>query len=112
MLHRDLYNFSHAKFFAEVETAHFGVFRQFAWMSGAEDFSFRHYIRAIGYAKCFADVVIGNQNTDTTISQVEYYILNIIYRFWIDARKRFIEQDILRLGCKSSGYLGATPFAA
>ena len=65
-------------------------------MSGAEDLALRHYIRAVSYAKCFAYVVIGDQNTNATISQVEYYILDIIYCFWIDSRERLVEQGHAR----------------
>src|SRR6185369_17051464 len=103
-LHRDLKNLSHAKLFAEVKPAYFCVFGKFAWVSGAKDLALRHYIRAVRYAKCFAYVVIGNEYSNAAISQVEYYILNIIYCFWIDARKRLVEQNVLRLGCQSSCY--------
>ena len=61
-------------------------------MAGAKDLALRHYIRAVRYAKCFTHVVIGNEYPNTTISQVEYYILNIIYCFWIDSREGLVEQ--------------------
>ena len=71
-------------------------------LARTKDFALRHYVRTVGYAKRLAHVVIGNQDTDATIPQVEYYILNVIYCFWIDARERLVEQDVLRFGCKSS----------
>jgi hypothetical protein len=78
---------------------------------GAKDFAFRHYIRAVRYAKCFADVVIGDEYSNTTISQVEYYILNIIHCFWIDAREWLVEKNELRLAGQSSCYFSAPAFA-
>ena len=111
-LHRDLYRLSHTKFFAEVEPADFGVFGQFAWVSGAEDSALRHYIRTVSDAKRLAHVVIGDQDTNTTISQVEYYVLNVINRLWIDSGEWLIEQDVLRFGCKSSGYFSAAPLTS
>src|SRR6185369_6138357 len=110
-LHRDLKNRSHAKLFAQVKPAHFCVFGKLAWVSGAEDFALRHYICAVRYAKSFAHVVIGNEYPDTTISQVEYYILNIIHCFRIDTRERLVQQDVLRLGSQSSCYFSAPAFA-
>src|SRR5262245_23932276 len=81
-------------------------------MSGAEDLALRHYIRAVRYAKCFANVVVRNEYSNTTISKVEYYILNIIYSFRIDPRERFVEQNILRFSCQSSCNFSTPSFAA
>src|ERR1044071_5764300 len=82
------------------------------WLTRTKDLPFRHDVSTVRDAERLPHIVIGNQDTDTTISQVEYYILNIIYCFWIDARKGLVEQDVLRFGSKGSGYFRAPPLAA
>src|ERR1051325_6777257 len=111
-LHRDLNNSSHTKLFAEVKATHFRIFREVPRLARTKNLPFRHDVSAVGDAQSLAHVVVGDQDTDTTISQVEYYILNIIDRFWIDTRKRLVEQDVVGLGCERSGYFGAPPLAA
>src|SRR6185503_5176716 len=96
--------------FAQVQSANFGVFSQLAWLPGTKNLAFGHYIRAVCYAKSFAYVVIGDENSDTTISEIEYYILNIVYSFWIDDGEGFVEQDVLRLSCQGSCDFRAAAF--
>src|SRR6185503_8122428 len=102
---------SHTKLFAEVQAANFGIICQVAWLARTKNLALGHYVRAVRYAKSFAHVVVGDENPDTTISEIEYYILNIVYCFWIYAGERFIEQDILRLSCEGSCDFGAPPLA-
>ena len=81
-------------------------------MSGAKNLALRHYIRTVSYAKCFAYVVVRHEYSNTTIPQVEYYILNIVYCFWIDTRERLVEQNVLWFRSQSSCYFSAPAFAA
>src|SRR4026208_2053834 len=82
---------SHTKFFAEIESPNFCVFCQVSWGASAKNFSFSHNVGAICHAQRLADVVIGNQKADTTIAQVEYYTLNVVNGFRVNARERLIQ---------------------
>src|ERR1051326_2128043 len=111
-MHRDLNKFLHTKLFAEIKASHFRIFGEVPRLARTKNLPFRHDVNAVSDAQSLAYVVVCDQDTDTTISQVEYYILNVIYCFWIDTRKRLVEQDVMGFGCKCSGYFSAPPLAA
>ena len=54
-----------------------------------------HDIGAIRNAQRLADVVVGDQDTDTAIFQVKNDLLNIGDRNRIDARKRLVKEQEL-----------------
>src|SRR6185503_15558547 len=81
-------------------------------LARTENFSLGHYVCTVGDAKRFAHIVVRDENSNSTIAQVDDYILNIIDCFRIDAREGLVQQNVLRLGCKSSRYLGPATLAA
>src|SRR4029079_6304936 len=82
------------------------------WLTRTKDLPFRHDVSTVRDAERLAHVVIGNQDTHTTIPTVENYILNIINCFWIDTGEGLVKQDVLRFGSKGPGYFSAPPLAA
>src|SRR5688500_9423639 len=103
---------SHAEFFAQIESPNFCVFCQLSWGARAKNFTLSHDVRSIGYAESFAHIVIGNQETDSAVAQIEYDILDIVNGFRVDAGERFVQKYILRFGCERPCYLSSSPFAA
>src|SRR6185369_14613328 len=51
---------SHTKLFAEVQAANFGIICQVAWLARTKNLALGHYVRAVGNAKSFAHVVVGD----------------------------------------------------
>src|SRR6266852_1305258 len=82
------------------------------WGARPEDPSVGHDISAIGHAQRFAHVMIGNQDADSATAQIEDHTLNVVYRFWIDTRERFVQQNKLRLSRQGASDFRATPLTA
>src|SRR6188474_3633388 len=101
---------SHSEFFAQVQFSDLGIFGQLSGQSRPEDFAFSHDVGPVCYTEGFSDVMIGDQKPDTSITQIEYYILNVVDGFRIDTGKRLIQQYILRFGCECSRNLGSSSF--
>ena len=82
---------------AEVHAPDFGI--------GAEPFgaAFPEYfptfqdVCVIGYAKSFADVMIGNQHANPRFSQISDNFLEVLDREGIDPGKRFVKKNERRL---------------
>ena len=104
--------FSQAEPFAQVKPAHVCVGDEIGRPAAAEDFSVRHYIRTVGNSQRFADVMVGYQDTDALVFEVEYYLSDIVDSEGVDTSERLIEENVLRLGRQASGDLDAPPFAA
>src|SRR6476659_3343971 len=92
-LHEDLNTLLHAKFFAQIEPADFGIVCQILRLARSKNSSFRHDVGPVRDPESFSNVVIRDEDSDASITQVEYYILNVVDRFRIDARERFVQQD-------------------
>ena len=107
-----LKNFSHSELFAEIQTANFRVLSEIARLAGTKDPPLSHDISPIRYSQRLAYVVVGDEDPDTTISQVEYYILNVVHSLRIDAGEGFVEQDVLWFGRKRTRDLRSPTFAA
>jgi hypothetical protein len=87
-----------AESFAQIKPPHIRVFNQFRRRAAAQNFPFRHNISAVGDAESFADIVVGNQNSDALIFQIKNNFPNIVNRNRVNSGKRFVQQNILRLG--------------
>src|SRR6185369_3534052 len=86
-LHEDLNTLLHAEFFAQIKAADFGIFRQILRLARPENSSFGHDVGPVRDPESFSDVVIGDEDSDAAIAQVQYYILNVVDGFRIDARE-------------------------
>src|SRR5438046_9023008 len=102
---------SHAEFFTEIKATDFCVFCQVARRTGAKYFALGHDVSAICHPEGFAYVVIGNQNSDSAIAQIQNHALNIVDGLRVDARKRFVEKDELGLCCQRASNLSPAPLA-
>ena len=60
----------------------------------------------------FADIVIGNQDTDAGTFQVENDFLDFEHLDGIDAGKGLVQQQEMRIDCQRSGNLHPPPLAA
>ena len=91
---------SHSEFFTQVKPTHFRVFCQVSWLAGSKNSTLSHDIGPISHAESFSNVVIGDENTNTTTTQIKYYILYVVDRLGIDAGERFIKEYVLRFSCQ------------
>src|SRR5262245_41170263 len=87
----------HTELFTEIESSNFGVFCQVARRTRAKYSSLSHDVSTVSHSQGFANVVIGDQNSDATAAQIKDYRLNVVNCFRIDAGKWLVEQDKLRL---------------
>jgi len=56
--------------------------------------------------------VIGNQDSNPATAQIKDYALNIVDRLWINTRKRFVQENELRLGRQRPGDFSSPALAA
>jgi hypothetical protein len=52
-------------------------------------------IRPVDNLKGFPDIVVGNQDGQTRLSQVGYVLLNLGYRYRIDSAERLVQHNEL-----------------
>src|SRR5262249_33729926 len=102
----------HAELFAEIEPPDFCVFCQVAGGTGPEYLSLGHNICAIRHAQSFAHIVIGNEDSNPATAQIKDHALNVVDRLWINTRKRFVQENELRLGRQRPGDFGSPALAA
>gem|GEM_PF-3156841 len=69
-------------------------------------------IGAVDDVEGLADVVIGNQDTDTPVLQVSDQVADIADGDRVDAGKRFVQQHEMRIGRERTGDLDTAPFTA
>ena len=100
------------KSFAEVEAADFGVGDEVVRGAGAEDAAFGHYVGAVGDGEGFADVVVGDEDSDALLFEIEDDLADVVDGERVDAGEGFVEEDELRLGCETAGDLDAAAFTA
>src|SRR6266540_972049 len=67
--------------------------RQAVWGPALEDAPRVHDIRPVGDAQRLANVVVGDEDTNPAGFQVKDDFLDVGDSDWVDAGKRFIEQD-------------------
>src|SRR5205807_9569041 len=100
----------HAEFFTKIKPSYFCIFCQVTRHTRSKNLSFSHDVRAIRNAQSLANIVIRNEDSDSTTAQIKDHALNIVDGLWIDAGKRLVEQDKLWLSRQSSRDFGAAPF--
>src|SRR5262249_1248320 len=102
----------HAELFAEIKSSDFRIFCQVARRAGAKDFSLSHNVRAVSDAKCFAHIMIGNQNSDSPAAQIKDHRLNIVNGLGIDSGEWLVQQDELRFSSQSARDFRTPAFTA
>jgi hypothetical protein len=98
--------------FAEVEAADIGVGDEFVGRAGAEDAAFGHDVGAVGDGEGFADVVVGDEDADSLLFEVEDDLADVVDGQRVDAGEGFVEEDELRLGRQAAGDLDSAAFTA
>src|SRR5436189_6044894 len=102
---------SHSKFLSEIKPSNLAVFCQGPWRTRAENAPFSHDVGPIRNTQRLTNIMVSDEDANTTITQVNYYILNIIHGLWIDAGERFVKQNVLRLSGQSPGYFSPASLA-
>jgi hypothetical protein len=103
---------SKSESFTKIGTPHFGVLDEFGREPAFKDLPVGHDVRAVGDAEGFANVVIGDQDTDAVALEVQNYLANIVDREGVDPGERLIQQDESRLRRQAAGDLDAAPLTA
>ena len=68
-------------------------------------------ISPVASAKRFTDIMFGDQNTDATFSKVHDNLLDVDDGDGVNAGKRFIQQDKVRITSERSRNLNTSSFA-
>ena len=97
---------------AEVVTDEMLVRPDLTRCSGNQDFSFGKDIDPLDERQRLSPVVIGDQNPDSSVAQLQYQIADIPAYDRVDAGKWFIQKHIVRIGCQTAGNLHPPRFAA
>ena len=71
------------------------------WSTVKKDSALKQKICAVGNVKSFVHVMVGYQDANVTMFQMPYYILDFLNRNRVNARKRLVEHDELRLDGKA-----------
>src|SRR5437016_602131 len=101
-----------SEFLAKVKTAYIRIVNDLVRTALSQDFPGIDDIGAIGETQRFAHIVVGDQDADAAIGEVAHQILNVADRDRIDARKRFVEQHVVRTRRERARDLDAAAFTA
>ena len=85
-----------SKILSQVNLLNFEITSKLTWGAIAKDSPLVYYISPVGYIQSFSNVVIGNQDPDSTFSQLGNDALNVPHGQRVYSRKRFIQKDKLR----------------
>src|SRR5690242_1946625 len=96
-LYRRATRLSHRKALAQIDAFHLWVMSQFCRSSGSEDSALINNVGAVGHREGLAHIMVGDQNANSALLQIENNLLQIEHGNWVDAGERLIEQDKLRL---------------
>ena len=77
-----------------------------------EEFALAEEVDAIDDVERLTDVVIGNENAHTALPQIFDDLLDVGDGEWINARKRLVKQNELRLKCEAARDLDAAALTA
>lgn len=69
-------------------------------------------ISVVANTQGFANIVVGDQNTDASFLQEMHDALNFNHRNRVDTGKRFVEQNKTRTSGQGAGDFSATAFPA
>ena len=97
--------------FTKIKTPYIRVVAQLVRCSGKDDPPLRDDIGPIGDAECFANVVVGNQDSNAAGLQVEDDFLQFQHRDWIDAAEGLVEQDKAGLYAQAARNFHPPPFS-
>ncbi len=98
--------------FAEVNAAHFGVVAELVGGAGAEDFALVDDVGAVGDGERFADVVVGDEDADAAVFEIEDDLLQLQDLNGVDAGKGFVEEEEIGVDDEGAADLDAAALAA
>src|ERR1700722_11507576 len=96
---------------SKIYSPYFGVAAQVVRSSGGQDFAVLHNISAMGYAQCFAYLVIGDQDADPLAAQLADNFLDVHNGQRVDPGKWLVQQNEGRFKHQRPGYLQPPPLA-
>src|SRR6266566_4510006 len=96
----------------EIDAPNFGIGAELFGATFPEYFPTFQDVCVIGYAKSFADVMIGNQHANPRLSQIPDNFLEVLYRKRVDPRKRFVKKNKRRLQREGTGNFEPAAFPA
>src|SRR6266576_2691152 len=96
----------------EIDAPNFGIGAELFGATFPEYFPTFQDVCVIGYAKSFADVMIGNQHANPRLSQIPDNFLEVLYRKRVDPRKRFVKKNKRRLQREGTGNFEPAAFTA
>lgn len=76
------------------------IFEDLLWRAVGDQVALAHDIRTFTYGQCFTDVVVSNQHAKTAVAQMLNNTFNVDNGDGVNACKRFIQQDELRVCCQ------------
>ena len=86
-----------SKFLAKINISH-GFIRQYlCGLAVGNDMSLMHDIGTITDIKCFAHIVVGNQDANASVGQSLNLIFYVRNRDGVDSGKGFVQEDIFRV---------------
>ena len=103
---------SEREFLAEVDLAGLGVVRQLAGRAGGQDLAVVQDVRAVRDRERLADVVVGDQHSDTAVLEPADDLLDVADGDRVDAGERLVEEQVPRVRDERARDLEAPPLAA
>ena len=98
--------------FAEIVLPRLVIGEDLVGRSVAEDLPAANHVAAVGYLQRLAHLVIGNQNGNAPLAELANNLLDATDGDRIDAGKRFVEENDLRIGNQAAGDFQSPSFAA
>src|SRR5207244_13650441 len=96
----------------DIDAPNFGIGAELFGTTFPEYFPTFQDVCVIGYAKSFADVMIGNQHANPRLSQIPDNFLEVLYRKRVDPRKLFVKKNKRSLHREGTGNIDAAAFPA
>lgn len=87
---------------SEVFLSYDAVFCQLWRCAFEEDSSFKKQVCAVGDAKRLLHVMVGDEDSDVSVFQLPYHILDILNRYRVNTCKRFVKHDEFRVDGEAS----------
>ena len=80
---------------SEVGFAYFFVAEDVIRGSFGNNMAFADDVGMLANIQCFADIMVGDQHTNTFISEVTNNVFDVVNRDGVNTSKRFVEQNKL-----------------
>jgi hypothetical protein len=102
----------HPKILAQIKASHVRVRNDFVWRPFGQNVAAVNDVGPIDQPEGFPNIVIGNQNADTSPLEVTHEILDVADRDGVDARERLVEEHERRFAGERAGYFAPPSLAA